>query len=716
MELTTSEGPYDFMYLDLDEPVDFGLNPKYRVKVYAPFTGGDVLLKFENSDNTEWQEILMTPEPGQWDDLEFDFSGLEANNLTRMVIFVDFLGTIPGIHWYVDDVIHVIDSVAGFTSSLPIVMINTGGQSIPDEPKMTAHMGIINNGNGLPNSITDDFNDYDGFIGIELRGQSSQMYPKKSYGLETRDSLGENLNVSLLGMPAENDWILYAPYSDKSMMRNTITFNLAQNLKGYASRTAYCEVFLNNDYQGIYVLMEKIKRDNDRVDIERLDPDEISSPELTGGYIIKVDKIDDDFVYGQDGWLSSPMPSYPNAMDITFQYYYPKADVMTAEQKLYIKDYVTDAEAVLIGNDFNDPALGYYNYLDVTTFVDHIIMRELSKEVDSYRYSTFFYKENLKDGGKLAAGPIWDFNLGYGNVNYWGPGVNVTGWVFDDVYPVDWSIIYWWDRLMTDPYFKDLLKTRWTNLREGTFSNNALVALVDSLESSMGDAIDRNYDRWPILGEWVWPNFFIGNTWEEERQYFQDFLLERADWMDDNMPGGILQPEAHLSGVNNELILQLEDDFFNALVLDKKHFELLDAPPGLVIDTVICVHAAKAHLSLSGVVTGIFQVALSIQADVLNGFDDLTSNSLVLTGTYQQKDYSGKVSIRTTSGMLHIVCSEPALLPDRVELYSMAGQRVGVFQIGKSTQNRLKPVLAPGLYMLKIELDSGMLVEKFSWH
>jgi hypothetical protein len=175
------------------------------------------------------------------------------------------------------------DTAAFSSSNLPLILINTDGQSIKDEERIPAHMGIINNPNGQRNFLTDRYTDYDGRISIELRGSSSTMYDKKSYGFETQDADGENNNVSLLGMPEENDWVLYGPYSDKTLLRNTLPFYIARELGQYASRTAYCELFINDEYLGLYVLMEKVKRDKNRVDIARLKPDDIAGDELTGG-------------------------------------------------------------------------------------------------------------------------------------------------------------------------------------------------------------------------------------------------------------------------------------------------------------------------------------------------------------------------------------------------------------------------------------------------
>jgi hypothetical protein len=178
MEITSSDNPYDLIYTDFSTPVNFVEFPTYRLKILAPESGGTVVLKFENDNNTSWNEIEMTPSPGQWDDLEFDFSGTTATDFVRMVIFFDFPGTMPNNHWYVDDVIRISETAVGLTSNLPIIVINTYGVEIPDDPKIDGYMGIIDNGPGILNNQYDPPNDYDGFIGIEVRGQSTQMFPK----------------------------------------------------------------------------------------------------------------------------------------------------------------------------------------------------------------------------------------------------------------------------------------------------------------------------------------------------------------------------------------------------------------------------------------------------------------------------------------------------------------------------------------------------------
>ena len=179
------------------------------------------------------------------------------------------------------------------SSNLPIIIIKTNNTGIPDEPKVPATMQIIDNGPGNMNHIDDEPNDYNGQIGIELRGQTSQFFPKKPYGFETWDDLGQDQNVSILGMPKENDWVFHNPFSDKSLIRNAISYSIAGKIMDYAPRVRMVEMVLNDDYRGVYLLTEKIKRDKNRVNITKLTPE---SEDVSGGYILKFDKGDPDEV------------------------------------------------------------------------------------------------------------------------------------------------------------------------------------------------------------------------------------------------------------------------------------------------------------------------------------------------------------------------------------------------------------------------------------
>lgn len=278
------------------------------------------------------------------------------------------------------------------SSNLPIFIIDTKGKTIVDEPKIEAYMGIIFNGEGKINFINDNFNNYYGKIGIEIRGQSSQQFEKKQYAIETIDSLGNDIDASLLGLPKESDWVLNASYIDKSFLRNVIAFKLFNEIGRYSSQTKFCELILNGEYRGIYILQEKIKRDKNRVNISKLEPESNEGEALTGGYIIKIDKTDP----GDKFWIS-PYPPFAGAnQKIKYIYYYPESDEITKTQAEYIKSYITNFEKVMNTTNYNDPFYGYLNYIDIDSFVDMFLIFELSKNVDAYRLSTFFYKDRNK--------------------------------------------------------------------------------------------------------------------------------------------------------------------------------------------------------------------------------------------------------------------------------------------------------------------------------
>jgi len=407
-----------------------------------------------------------------------------------------------------------------FTSSnIPIIVIETNSWEIVDEYRIIVNMGIINNEFGLINNISDPFNDYTGKISIELRGSTSQSFPKKSYGFETQDEFGDNLNVSLLGLPEENDWVLYAPYSDKSLIRNILSYMLSRELGHYAPRTKLCELVMNGEYRGVYVLVEKIKRDKNRVDISKLKSDEISGDDLTGGYIIKIDKD-----AGNSGpfWCSE-------LGDIYFQYEYPKYDEIVPEQKDYIKSYIDDFEQTLISDHFMDLDIGYRKHIDDSSFVDFFIINEISKNIDGYMLSTFFYKDKDSNGGRLTMGPVWDFNLAFGNADY------RDGFMTDGFQVNINSSPWWWNRFMQDTTFMGDIRKRWRSIRENQFRNEAIIAIIDSLSLLLDEPQQRNFSRWDILGRNIWPNYYVGESYEDEIEFLKNWTLRRLQWLDANL-------------------------------------------------------------------------------------------------------------------------------------------------------------------------------------
>ncbi|RLD51327.1 MAG: hypothetical protein DRI97_15840, partial [Bacteroidetes bacterium] len=425
------------------------------------------------------------------------------------------------------------DPDAPFESNLPIVVITTeNGQAIPDEPKITAHMGIIDNESGN-NEHPGTFNDYDGKIGIELRGASSQGYAKKGYGLETRLENGENNNVSLLGMPVENDWVLHGPYSDKSLIRNILAYHFSAAMGQYAPRTRLCELFINDSYSGVYVLMEKIKRDTFRLDIGKLEAHEISGRDVTGGYIFKLDKQDED----EEFWVS-PYPAI-DGNDIRIIYHYPKSEVIATEQKAYIENFVTDFENALAGDRFYDPVLGYKPYIDMQSFIDFFLVNELAKNVDGYRISTYLHKDKdkLDKVSPIKAGPVWDFNFGFGNADYYDASVT-SGWQCEYMLPNDyWSNPFWWIKLRKDPDFFNQMVSSWKGYRSGILSDMRVEHVIDSLTTMLADAQQRNFEAFPVLDQYVWANNYVGGTYENEITYLKGWISDRMDWMDIKLDG-----------------------------------------------------------------------------------------------------------------------------------------------------------------------------------
>lgn len=364
------------------------------------------------------------------------------------------------------------------TSHLPLVVINTWGGYIPAEPKVDAWIKVINKGPGQINNVNDPGTDFEGNIGIEIRGQSSQMFPKKSYGFETRNVLKEDSSVSLLGMPEESDWILSAPFSDKSMMRNPLTFYLGNRMGRWQPRSQWCELYLNGDYQGVYFLIEKIKRDKDRVNIDKLFPTELAADSLTGGYIVKVDKLDG---LTSNGYFTTNPVSYGNARHYAFTYVYPKVAEIMPAQKTYLKNFLTDLENALNGAGFKNPVSGFRAYMNEFSFIEFQIIQELTNNVDGYRYSTFFHKEKDSDGGKLIAGPLWDFDLCYGNVDYSPRNLATNQWLYTNYGPHEGYPMHWWARLMQDPDYVNLLKWRYTGLRMGPFNTDSIFEYLDKI-------------------------------------------------------------------------------------------------------------------------------------------------------------------------------------------------------------------------------------------
>lgn len=411
---------------------------------------------------------------------------------------------------------------AEFSSNLGIVVLDTDGQSISKNRSTLVRARFFDAGKGRASLNAQPA--YDGLATINLRGYSTLHLPKRSYTLHTVDKNTNQIKVPLLGLPAEEDWVLYAPYEDKTLMRDALAYELSRRMGRYAPRTRFVELFVRDsdrpismrDYVGVYVLVEKIKRGQNRVNIAKLDPEHTSEPEVAGGYILKrdhSDRSDQTFNTRQGG---------------PYSYVYPKAARITPAQKRWIRKYLNDFEAALHGEDFSDPKTGYAAFLDVDAFIDAHWLIEMSKNVDGFRYSAFLTKDR---GGKLQAGPPWDWNRAFGNANYYGGG-QTRGWYSTHLRPNE---ISWSHRLRQDPAFNRRCEARWRELRQDVFDPKKIGRLIDAWAAQLREAQDRNFRRWPVLGRQITCNHYVGDSFEEEVSWLKKWIERRIAWIDNQV-------------------------------------------------------------------------------------------------------------------------------------------------------------------------------------
>lgn len=423
------------------------------------------------------------------------------------------------------------------SSELPIVMVNMLGQLIENDEKVDVLLEMKYNGPGNLTYVSDAPNVYNGNAGIEIRGASSAAYAQRPYALETRTPMGENNNVPLLGMPAENDWVMLSNYNDRSLMRNQLAFELFRSMGHYAPRTRLCELLIDSVYKGIYLFGEKIKRDNGRVDIATLLTSENSGDDVTGGYILQQNYWDD-----QNSFQSNFSPIDHPGFDIHFVYEYPGPDSITFAQRNYISSFVDTLETALYSAFFADPAQGYRRYLDEKSFIDYFLVNELSRNNDGFKKSVFFHKDKNSNGGKLKAGPVWDFDWAWKDLNTCEIFENSdgSGWAhqindcFTDNYSCGWYI-----RLLQDTTFANTLRCTYDDYRSDLFSTESIFAFIDSVGAQVQNAQARHFQKWPLLGvSGPAPEMNpAAVTYAAELDTLKAWIGRRLEWLDENIPG-----------------------------------------------------------------------------------------------------------------------------------------------------------------------------------
>ncbi len=418
------------------------------------------------------------------------------------------------------------------SSTLPIILIQTN-QEIPDEPKIEGNIGIIYNGDGTINALSDTLS-FESNVAIETRGNSTQGFEKKTYSFELKTDNWVDKSEPLLGMGKEEDWILHAMVIDKSQLRIPMSFDLFRSMGHYASDYRFVELVLNGEYQGLYILCEKIKRDDDRVDIARLDEDDIAGDSLTGGYILRIDWWDEQEGFFSDFESMSGDPQF-------FHWYYPKADEIKDQQAEYIMNHIDlFQEAVLDPSFTNSLGKKYTDYIDLSVFADFLLINEFSKNSDGYKLSTYLHKDKDSKDGRIKMGPIWDFDQTYG-LSTVCSSHQTDGWTYlqnqDDCTDLE-SMPLWWARMMEDPVFVNHLKCRWEKAKENQYNEDSIFSWIDSNVLNLQEPLDRNFERWDFIGEQIWiePDPFP-QTYVGEIDYLKSWISNRIAWIDANIPG-----------------------------------------------------------------------------------------------------------------------------------------------------------------------------------
>jgi hypothetical protein len=364
--------------------------------------------------------------------------------------------------------------------------------------------------------------------GFHVRGSTSAGMPQVGFAMQFLDEFNHEEHIPVLGLPANSDWVLYAPTEfDPVMIHNPFVHQLSRDMGHYSPRTRFLEAFLvrhpgpisTRDYYGVYVLEEKIKVGKHRVAIDRLGPDDLKPPQVTGGYLVKFDRLGP----GESGFWAG---------GASMVFVEPKEQVISlpqrAPQREYIKSYFDDFDRVLHGPNWKDPVQGYRAYIDVDSWIDFHVLEVLSGNVDALSYSTYFYKPR---DGKITYGPHWDFDRALGSIDY------------RDADPRRWNTgrffhAPWWTRLFSDPDFWQLWVDRWQALRRTTFSESNLFGLVDQLTDALREAQPREVRRWGLEPR--------GGTYQSEIDWMKNWLAQRMDFIDEQL----VQPPqlSHLGG------------------------------------------------------------------------------------------------------------------------------------------------------------------------
>lgn len=412
-----------------------------------------------------------------------------------------------------------------------MLFVDTGGRAISDADKVPGTITVVEQHDGSLRNIERQPATLQSDVGIELHGETTLELPKKSYDFEFRDDQGDDRERALLGLPAGSDWTLKGCGRDETCLRDALVFALTRDSGRYAPRTRFIELYLNAEYRGIYVLMEKVRRDKDRIDLPK-PADDASRGDISGGYIFQLDMGE-----GKPG-DAVPRDWVSPTSQLVYSYSYPRYDDITAAQKTYLEGYVSRFETMMQGRAWNDPRRGYRSWIDVPSWIDFAIVQELSNNPDAYFKSVYFQKRPQSEGNLLTMGPVWDFDLAFGvadfrdsrSIDVWTHTMNRFGML-----PVPYDppretppVPAYWERLWSDPAFVSDLKCRWGELRTGPLSMDSLKERIDTWVGELSQARPRESALWHDADE---------AGYRGELDYLKSWLEKRTAWMDANLPG-----------------------------------------------------------------------------------------------------------------------------------------------------------------------------------
>lgn len=457
------------------------------------------------------------------------------------------------------------------STNLPIVWL-TVDDDVERYERVTARMKIIDNGEGKTNYADTvkhpgQHVDYDGYIALRYRGNSSYTYSaKKPYSFKPLnrplEEGGSSQRVSILGMPKDNNWALLAPYNDKSLLRDMLAFEISRPWMEFTPQGRFCEVICNEIYFGVFLLSEVVSKGKNRLNLS--DPGEAGDA-LTGGYLLEVDRNDEPH-YVSRYWPVCSDGSLITTTYVYYQYKWPDFIDLTDAQLAYIQGYIDEMEEAFATGSFRSSETGECLYVDEMSFIDYQLAMEIAHNVDAYRLSCKFYKRCDSDDRRFKLA-VWDMNLAYGNSNYY-EGYRTDTWMYqvNDIIPKKFSadmVPFWWYCLNNDSIYTQRLKERWAQYRTSNLSMSCLMATVDSLAQvlTVGGAEQRNSKAYPVWGVYVWPNYYIAQNFVEEISFIKQWLVKRIQWIDKQLD---FVPEPIFGDVNGDGEVNVGD--INALI------------------------------------------------------------------------------------------------------------------------------------------------------